>query len=68
MTELDLRDHLGKSSFDYVANSDWLNELRKKDHHKIKPIHKHYIVFTYDGVFNVICKSFEMTLSESRLK
>jgi hypothetical protein len=68
MTELELKDYLGKSSFDYVANSDWLNELREKDRHKIKPTHKHYIVFTYDDVFDVICESFEITLLESRLK
>lgn len=66
-TELDLRDYLGKSSFDLVVESDWLKELTEKgDSSKITAEHKHYIIFTYDDVFDVICQSFELRLLESR--
>src|SRR5688572_5295227 len=69
MTELDLREYFGKTSFDLVANSEWLNELQGKSYtDKLKPSHKHYTVFTYDDVFDIICESVEMTLSDSRSK
>ena len=69
MTELDLRDFLGKSSFDLVVNSEWINELNKwNSSKKLKSDHKHFMVFTYDDVFDVICQSYELTLLESRPK
>ena len=69
MTELDFRDHLGTSSFDRVANSEWLDEMRRKDHSaKVKPNHEHYLVFTYDDVFDVACESYELKILEAREK
>ncbi|HRH42479.1 MAG TPA: hypothetical protein PKY82_12705 [Pyrinomonadaceae bacterium] len=66
MTELDCRDFLGESSFDLVINSDWINELQIRDSDsKLKPDHKHYIVFTYDEVFDIICQSYKMNLFEA---
>jgi hypothetical protein len=68
-TELGLRDYRGESSFDLVVDSEWLKEFREKgDSRKIQSDHKHYIVFTYDDVFDVINQSFELTLLETRPK
>lgn len=67
MTELDFKDHLGVSSFDRVVNSDWLDEMRRKDHSsKFKPNTEHYVVFTYDDVFDVACESYELNILEAR--
>ena len=67
MTELDFRDHLGVSNFDRVNNSEWLRDFRQRDHSsKVKQNHQHFILFTYDDVFDIVSESFEMTLLESR--
>ena len=68
MTELDFKDY-GSSSFDRVVNSEWLDEMRRKDHSaKVKPNHEHYLVFTYDDVFDVVCENYELKISEMREK
>jgi hypothetical protein len=68
MTELDFKDY-GTSSFDRVVNSEWLEEMCQKDHSsKVKPNIEHYLVFTYDDVFDVACESFELKILEERGK
>ena len=67
MIELDLNDDFGRSSFDRVVNSVWMNELRLRDHTaKVKPNLEHYFVATYDDVFNIACLSFELTILNTR--
>ena len=68
MTELDFKDY-GSSSFDRVMNSKWLDEMRRKDHSaKVKPNLEHYLVFTYDDVFDVVCETYELKILETREK
>lgn len=68
MTELDFKDY-GSSSFDRVVNSKWLDEMRRKDHSaKVKPNLEHYLVFTYDDVFDVACETYELEFLEAREK
>ena len=68
MTELDFKDY-GNSSFDRVINSKRLNEMRRKDHSaKVKPNLEHYLVFTYDDVFDVVCETYELKILEAREK
>ena len=68
MTELDFKDY-GNSSFDSVLNSKWLDEMRQKDHSaEVKPNLVHYLVFTYDDVFDVACESYELKILEARGK
>ena len=69
MTELDFKDHLGVSSFDRVVNSQWLDKMCRKDHSsKLKPNIEHYLVFTYDDVFDIACESYELKILEAREK
>jgi len=68
MTELDFKDY-GSSSFDRVVNSEWLDEMRRKDHSaKVKPNLGHYFVATYDDVFDIVCETYELKILESRKK
>lgn len=47
------------SDFNLLENSEWLKTLSiSKDFDKSK--YKHYQVFTYDYVFNIIAESYEM--------
>ena len=69
MTELDFKDHLGVSSFDRVVNSQWLDEMHRKEHSsKLKPNIEHYLVFTYDDVFDIACENYELNIFEAREK
>ena len=68
MTELDFKDY-GVSSFDRVVNSKWLNGMRGKDlSAKVKPNLEHYLVFTYDDVFDIVCESYELKILEAEEK
>ena len=67
MIELDLNNDFGRSAFDRVVNSVWINEMRLRDHSaKVKPDLEHYFVATYDDVFNIACESFELKILNTR--
>lgn len=69
MTELDIKGHSGISSFDRVVNSEWLIEMRRKDFSgKVAQKLEHYLVFTYDNVFDIACESYELEVFEAREK
>lgn len=56
---IDIYDHLDYSDFNWVKNSQWLAKFSiRKD--LDKSIYKHYQVFTYDYVFNIIAVSYEL--------
>lgn len=56
---IDTYDHLDYSDFNWVKNSQWLAGFPiRKDFDK--SIYKHYQVFTYDFVFNIIAVSYEL--------
>lgn len=46
-----------ESSFDEVLNSNWIKKLGGK----VDSNHHHYLVQTYDDVFDIVCLSSEMT-------
>ena len=49
---------LDGSSFDLIENSNWLKSLPvREDFHK--DIYRHYRLFTYDDVYNIIAVSYE---------
>ena len=67
MIELDFSDFRGKSSFDLVQNSNWINEFKKHDSaNKVKTEHNHYFLQTYDDIFEIVSVGFELKLLESR--
>lgn len=51
-----------QSSFDEIENPPWLDDLSNK---KTWP-HRHFILHTYDDVFEVSCLSFKMVFGEPR--
>lgn len=63
VVELELNGWQGESSFDEVHQSIWLTQLSLQDHQQtLNPKHRHYAVQTYDYVFNVIAKSYQLWL------
>lgn len=63
MIELDFADFKGSSSFDEVVNSTWFEDVRKYDSaSKINDSHKYYFFKTYDDIFEIVCKNYQLTL------
>ncbi|MCY1020635.1 hypothetical protein [Pyxidicoccus sp. MSG2] len=67
VTELDISGFMGRFKgrgiFFELKNSRWLAEARQLGHSdKATPKHRHYIVATYDDVFEVVCTSVEIKL------
>lgn len=50
MAELDSWDFKSESSFDEVIDSDWVTSLASA----ASNVHKHYLLQTYDHVFEII--------------
>jgi hypothetical protein len=65
--ELDLMEYDSQSSFDQVLHSQWLSRLQQRDAAHSVPqtiiaTCKHYRLWTYDYVFNVICSEYELAV------
>jgi hypothetical protein len=60
MIELDSCDGEYSSSFDEVIHSSWVSELGGK----VTSSHRHLVVHTYDDVFNVVCRQFELIIDK----
>jgi hypothetical protein len=58
MIELDSWNFKSESSFDKIENSIWIRELAGK----VTPEHKHYLIQTYDEVFEVVCSEIEFNI------
>ena len=59
---IDSSAHLDYSSFNIVENSQWLESLPvRKDFDR--SVYKHYQVFTYDFVYNIIAVDFDIAVS-----
>lgn len=58
MIELDSWDWSGESSFDEVVDSEWVRTLRGK----VTSAHRHFVVQTYDNVFQVVCEDYVVTM------
>ena len=50
--------HLKRSSFDLIEDSTWLKSLPVREDFD-KGIYRHYRLFTYDDVYNIIAVSYE---------
>ena len=50
--------HLDGSSFDLIEDSTWLKSLPVREDFD-KDIYRHYRLFTYDDVYNIIAVSYE---------
>lgn len=59
MVELDSWDGSSESSFDEVTQSSWISNLGGK----VDGSHQHYLVKTYDEVFEVVCKKFTLAIN-----
>ena len=65
MTELDACSEFGVSSFDEILNSKWVREIGRN----VEPDAlgqsglRHFFVQTYDDVFSVVCRGYELSLS-----
>lgn len=62
VVELDSRSWEGQSSFDEVMESDWIRDLGGK----VTEANRHFVLQTYDDVFDVICREYELTLISRR--
>lgn len=52
-------DHLDSSDFDVIEESSWLKSLPVRSDFD-KNIYKHYHLFTYDVVYNIIAVSYDL--------
>lgn len=52
----------GDSCFDEITESEWLWLLGSRVNSK----HRHFVVMTYDDVFEVACETYEFLIQESR--
>jgi hypothetical protein len=60
MITLDLWDWKSASCFDEVINSQWMAQLNS---HVITDC-KHYLLQTYDQVFDIVCRSYSIELTQ----
>ena len=62
MIELDSWEFHGGSSFDEVLGSDWVAQLGGK----VTTEHRHFLIQTYDDVFEIVCMSYEIILKKTK--
>ncbi len=60
MIELDSWDCECESSFDEILDSEWIRALGGKVSEK----HRHFLLQTYDDVFEVVCETYTLAFSE----
>jgi hypothetical protein len=61
MEELDSCNWQYESCFDEVKDSEWVRTLGGK----VEPHHRHFQLWTYDDVFQIVCHSFEFELQNA---
>lgn len=63
MTELDFAEPIAPSSFIEIKDSSVIQQMRKADSaKKLTSSHKHFQLQTYDDVFEIVCRSFELKI------
>lgn len=62
--ELDFTDFGLSASFVEVVDSERVAAMKARDHSAKVRDHRHFILATYDEVFEVICQGYELTLAE----
>jgi hypothetical protein len=60
LIELDSWNWKSASCFDEVRESDWISSLGGK----VTLDHRHFFLQTYDDVFQVVCSSYELQISQ----
>jgi hypothetical protein len=66
-SELDFFEGPYDSSFFTILGSSWLSNMRQRDHSgKLQQKHQHFVLFTYDDVFEVIAERFELSFGEPK--
>ncbi len=67
MVELDFDESETASSFDRVNDSSWLRKCKEwDDADKLTPAHQHYILTSYDDVFEFLASHFKLSVREAR--
>ena len=66
-TELDTWESLQggrfpETSFDEIIDSPWIASMAGK----IRPQHRHFVLQTYDRVFEIVCTSYDLQLKQLR--
>jgi len=51
-----------QSSFDEVFDSEWIEKLKLGG--KVNSTHHHYLVLTYDDVFEIVCDKYNMKIEK----
>lgn len=65
MVEFDFSNFSETASFVQVINSDWIDECHAFDTAgKIRYEHNHYILRTYDDVFDIVSRDYKFIISE----
>jgi hypothetical protein len=59
--ELDSWDWESESSFDEIKSSEWIKNLGGK----VTSEYKHFLIQTYDDVFEIVCKDYEFVPSNT---
>ena len=62
--ELDFTDFGLPASFVEVCDSERVAAMKARDHSAKVRDHRHFILATYDEVFEVICQGYALTLAE----
>lgn len=64
--ELDLYDHSYlEFSFQEISDSDWIKQLKEIDCvSKVSDSHKHYVLATYDDIFEIIASDYTFEFLE----
>lgn len=62
--ELDFTDFGLPASFVEVVESERVAAMKARDHSAKVHDHRHFILATYDEVFEVICQGYELALAE----
>ena len=65
MTTLEASAEFGASSFDEVLHSGWLRNIRNNVEPDVLSCDglRHFFIRTYDDVFSVICREYELLLN-----
>ena len=59
-------EYIAGSSFDLIEDSTWLKSLPVREDFD-KGIYRHYRLFTYDDVYNIIAVSYEFAMIKERI-
>lgn len=62
LIELDFYETEYKSPFDEIINSNQIKKMLSQNNPKINNTYRHFVFRTYDTIFEIICKDFDLTV------